>query len=231
MPGFFPVWSRPAAGPSPAPWTCTTFSAGALSPEKRVPVADAAASDSRCWPNALTPWPCSITWPPWSPTPTLRTSRQGPYDMLITLSEGRSVGIPRQGADPALAQPALPPENRGEPALAPAPHGDTGDRLLRPGQPPGRAHPGPPDGAPDHVRGHRGGALTGDHSSVVWQQCGNGMGAQVKIAQSVSLDDIIAWTDRLLNATKRTAAGTALRSRASPYPTRTPCSPATCGPR
>ena len=40
--GFCPCWSRPAVGPSPAPWTCMTFSAGCCNPEKRVPVANAA---------------------------------------------------------------------------------------------------------------------------------------------------------------------------------------------
>ena len=42
--------------------------------------------------------------------------------------------------------------------------------------------------------------LAGDHRAVVWQQCGNGMGAQVKIAPSVSLDDIIVWTGQLLES-------------------------------
>ena len=42
LPGFFPVWSRPAAGPSPHRGLVRRFLRGALSPEKRVPVADAA---------------------------------------------------------------------------------------------------------------------------------------------------------------------------------------------
>ena len=42
-PGFCRRWSRPAVGPSPAPWTCMTFSCGVLYLlKKRVPVANAA---------------------------------------------------------------------------------------------------------------------------------------------------------------------------------------------
>ncbi len=34
--------------------------------------------------------------------------------------------------------------------------------------------------------------LAGDHRAVAWQQCGHGMGAQVKIAPYLSLDNIVA---------------------------------------
>ena len=85
--------------------------------------------------------------------------RQGPYDLLITLSGGRSVGILRQG--PTLPSPNLRYRLRtaGEPAREPTAHRNAGDHRLRPGHPPGRAHPGPHGGAPDPLRGHRGGAV------------------------------------------------------------------------
>ena len=42
--------------------------------------------------------------------------------------------------------------------------------------------------------------LAGDHRGVVWQQCGAGMGDNppVKVVTGVSLNDIVRWTDRLL---------------------------------
>ena len=41
--------------------------------------------------------------------------------------------------------------------------------------------------------------LAGDHRGVVWQQCGNGteLDLPVKVAPGVSLNAIIAWTDRV----------------------------------
>ena len=42
--------------------------------------------------------------------------------------------------------------------------------------------------------------LAGDHRGVVWQQCGAGMGDKppVKVVPGVSLNDVVAWTDRLM---------------------------------
>ena len=89
--------------------------------------------------------------------------RQGPYDTLLTLSGGRSVGLLRQG-------PTLPSANlryrlrsienlpsRQRPTVTLV--SDTDPR--RPGHPPSRPHPGPPDAAPNHLRRHRGGTAGG----------------------------------------------------------------------
>ena len=83
--------------------------------------------------------------------------RQGPYDMLITLSGGRSVGLLRQGVHSALGQPALPPENPGKPALEAETDGHPGADLRRSGQPPGRPHLGRVYAAPHCLCSHRGG--------------------------------------------------------------------------
>ena len=124
--------------------------------------------------------------------------RQGPYDMLVTLSGGRSVGLLRQG-------PTLPSANlryrlrtlenlhNGQRPMATLvlAHSDQANRrAVRT--------------LGDNV--HRatfvateGELLAGDHKGVVWQQCGKGteMDLPVKVAPGVSLNAIIAWTDRV----------------------------------
>ena len=44
--------------------------------------------------------------------------------------------------------------------------------------------------------------LAGDHTGVVWQQCGNGLGENppVRISPDASLAGIIAWAERLLDS-------------------------------
>ena len=125
--------------------------------------------------------------------------RQGPYDMLLTLSGGRSVGLLRQG-------PTLPSANlryrlrtlenlshsqRPMATLVLAHSDQANRRAVR---------------TLGDVMHHRatvvateGDLLAGDHRGVVWQQCGNGteFDLPVKVAPSVSLDAIIAWTDRV----------------------------------
>ena len=126
--------------------------------------------------------------------------RQGPYDMLITLSGGRSVGLLRQG--PTLpsanlryrlrSMENLPSKQRPTVTLV-LTHADQATRrAVR---------------TLGHPMQHRttfvateGELLAGDHRGVVWQQCGAGMGDNppVKVAPGVSLNDIVRWTDRLL---------------------------------
>lgn len=125
--------------------------------------------------------------------------RQGPYDILITLSGGRSVGLLRQG-------PTLPSANLryrlrtltnlplGQRPLATLAltHSDQANRrAVR------------TLGDPTHHRrtfvATEGELLAGDHRGVVWQQCGGGteFDLPVKVAPSLSLETIMAWTDRL----------------------------------
>ncbi len=125
--------------------------------------------------------------------------RQGPYDMLITLSGGRSVGLLRQG-------PTLPSANlryrlrtlenlsqdqRPMATLVLANSDQANRRAVR------------TLGDPTHHRrtfvATEEELLAGDHKGVVWQQCGEGteMDLPVKVDSSLSLNAIVAWTDRL----------------------------------
>ena len=125
--------------------------------------------------------------------------RQGPYDMLITLSGGRSVGLLRQG-------PTLPSANlryrlrtlenlsydeRPMATLVLANSDQANRRAVR------------TLGDPTHHRktfvATEGELLAGDHRGVVWQQCGEGteLDLPVKVDSSLSLNAIMAWTDRL----------------------------------
>ena len=126
--------------------------------------------------------------------------RQGPYDMLITLSGGRSVGLLRQG------RPTLPsanlryrlrtlenlPHSQRPMATLVLAHSDQANRrAVR------------TLGDPTYHRrtfvATEGELLAGDHRGVVWQQCGNGteLDLPVKVAPGVSLNVVMAWTDRV----------------------------------
>ena len=125
--------------------------------------------------------------------------RQGPYDMLITLSGGRSLGLLRQG--PTLPSANLRYRLR---TLENLPHGQRPMATLA------LAHSDQANrravrtlGDPTHHRGTfvatEGELLAGDQGGVVWQQCGNGteLDLPVKVAPGVSLNAIMAWTDRV----------------------------------
>ena len=124
--------------------------------------------------------------------------RQGPYDMLITLSGGRSVGLLRQG--PMLPSANLryrlrtlenlPHSQRPMATLVLAHSDQANRRAVR---------------TLGDVMQHRatfvateGELLAGDHRGVIWQQCGNGteLDLPVEVAPGVSLNAIMAWTDR-----------------------------------
>ena len=125
--------------------------------------------------------------------------RQGPYDMLITLSRGRSVGLLRQGPTLPSANlryrlrtlENLPHDQRPMATLALTFSDQANRRAVR------------TLGDPTHHRrtfvATEGELLAGDHRGVVWQQCGGGteLDLPVKVAPSVSLENIIARTDRL----------------------------------
>ena len=125
--------------------------------------------------------------------------RQGPFDMLITLSGGRSVGLLRQGPTLPSANlryrlrtlENLPYDERPMATLVLANSDQANRRAVR------------TLGDPTHHRktfvATEGELLAGDHKGVVWQQCGDGteLDLPVKVDSSLSLNAIMTWTDRL----------------------------------
>ena len=127
--------------------------------------------------------------------------RRGPSDMLLTLSGGRSIGLIRQG--PMLSTANLRYRLRSIERL------DSSDRpfvtlvLTHADQATRRAIRALGDPM-EHRRtlvATEGKLLAGDHRGEVWQQCGNGLDDDppLRIFHDVSLTDILAWVDRLLD--------------------------------
>ncbi len=125
--------------------------------------------------------------------------RHGPYDMLITLSGGRSLGLIRQG--PALPTSRLRYRLRSIERL------DSSDSpfvtlvLTHADQATRRAIRSLGDPS-EHSRtfvATEGELLAGDHTGVVWQQCGSGLGEAVRIDADASLAGILALAERLLD--------------------------------
>ncbi len=128
--------------------------------------------------------------------------RHGPYDMLLTLSGGRSLGLIRQG--PSLPTSRLRYRLRSIERLdsSDSPfvtlvltHADQATRrtIRSLGDP------------PEHLRtfvATEGELLAGDHTGVVWQQCGSGLGDDlpVRIDADASLAGILALAERLLDS-------------------------------
>ena len=128
--------------------------------------------------------------------------RRGPYDMLLTLSGGRSIGLTRQG-------PMLPTANLRY-RLRSIERLHSSDRpfvtlvLTHADQAARRAIRSLGDPS-EHRRtfvATEGELLAGDHDGDVWQQCGSGLGDDppVQVSPDVSLADILAWMDRLLDS-------------------------------
>ena len=126
--------------------------------------------------------------------------RNGPYDMLITLSGGRSVGLIRQG--PVLPTSRLRYRLRSIERL------DSGDRpfvtlvLTHADQATRRAirSLGDPSERRRTFVVTEGELLAGDHTGVVWQQCGSGLSEAVRIDADASLAGILALAERLLDS-------------------------------
>ena len=71
--------------------------------------------------------------------------RQGPYDALLTLSGGRTIGILRQGPMLSAVQPALPPaHDRADGRASECPNLTAGADRLRAGHAPRRESVGRP---------------------------------------------------------------------------------------
>ena len=127
--------------------------------------------------------------------------RRGPYDMLITLSDGRSIGIIRQGATLPTSNlryrlrsmERLPSRETPFATLVLTHADQAARRAIR--------SLGDPS---EHRRtfvATEGELLAGDHTGTVWQQCGSGLGENppVRIDADTSLAGILAWMDRLLD--------------------------------
>ncbi len=141
--------------------------------------------------------------------------RHGPYDTLFTLSGGRTIGVVRQG--PALPTSRLRYRLRSIERL------DSGDRpfitlvLTHADQATRRAVHSLGDPS-EHLRtfvATEGELLAGDHTGVVWHQCGSGLGHDppVRMAADASLAGILAWAERLLDSSY-----SFLRDRPKPKP-------------
>ena len=147
--------------------------------------------------------------------------RQGPYDMLITLSGGRSVGLLRQG--PTLPSANLRYRLRTLENLS-------GQRpmatlvLVFSDQANRRAVRTLGDTTHYHWTfvATEGELLAGDHRGVVWQQCGSGTERTlpVKVDPGVSLETIMAQTvrlaERLDDLRRRHSPGTERESNPDP---------------
>ena len=128
--------------------------------------------------------------------------RQGPYDVLLTLSGGRSLGLIRQG-------PMLPTSNLRY-RLRSVEQMDYDEKplvtlvLTYSDQATRRAirSLGDPLEHRTTFVATEGELLAGDADGVVWQRCGTGIADDppVSISPDVALSTIVAWTDRLVDA-------------------------------
>ena len=144
--------------------------------------------------------------------------RQGPYDALVTLSQGRTLGIIRQG--PTLPSPNLryrfrtaenlPYRQQPTATLVLACSDQANRRAVR---------------TLGHSMAHRfhfvateGEQLAGNHKAVAWQQCGNGMAAVVTVAPEMSLSDVLAQVGNYLNGRDAESWDKTPRAQRQPKP-------------
>ena len=128
--------------------------------------------------------------------------RRGPYDMLLTLSEGRTIGLIRQG--PALSTANLRYRIRSIERLHNAERPFVTLVLTHADQATRRAIRSLGDPS-EHGRtfvATEGELLAGDNKGVVWQQCGTGLGDEppVRVSPDASLPGILVWAERLLDS-------------------------------
>ena len=126
--------------------------------------------------------------------------RNGPYDMLLTLSGGRTIGLIRQG--PALPTSRLRYRLRSIERLHSSDTPFVTLVLTHADQATRRAIRSLGDPS-EHRRtfvATEGELLAGDHTGVVWQRCGSGLGEAVRIHADASLAGILALAERLLDS-------------------------------
>ena len=124
--------------------------------------------------------------------------RQGPYDLLITLSGGRSLGIVRQG--PVLSSANLRYRMRTLEQLRQRQRPTATLVLTHSDQATRRAFRtlGDPSKHRSTFVATEGELLAGDAEAQVWQQCGAGSNSFLPeaINADVFLDDIMGWLGR-----------------------------------
>ena len=128
--------------------------------------------------------------------------RKGPYDMLLTLSGGRSIGLLRQG--PTLSTSNLRYRIRSIERLHNAERPFVTLVLTHADQATRRAVRSLGDPS-EHGRtfvATEGELLAGDHRGVVWQQCGSGLGDEppVRVSPDASQAGILVWAESLLDS-------------------------------
>ena len=148
--------------------------------------------------------------------------RQGPYDLLITLSGGRSLGVVRQG--PMLSSANLRYRLRTLEQLRTRQR-PTATLVLTPwDQATRRAFRtlGDPDEHRSSFVATEGELLAGDAQAPVWQQCGGGVNRfrPEMINPDLSLDDVLDWLGRSAEriADRRRKLGLAPDDHPSPDP-------------
>ena len=148
--------------------------------------------------------------------------RSGPYDMLVTLSGGRSIGVIRQGS--------TLPTSKLRYRLRSVERMHSSDRpfvtlvLTHADQATRRAIRSLGDPSEHHrtFAATEGELLAGDHTGIVWQQCGSGLGEDppVRIDPDTSLANIMAWMKRVLDASRSSRRDNPKPDPASLYPSR-----------
>ena len=147
--------------------------------------------------------------------------RSGPYDALVTLSDGRTLGLLRQG-------PLLTPANlryrlrsierlnhrqRPRLSLVLAASDQDARRALR-------ALGNPMDHRSMFVAAS-GEVLARDAGARAWQQCGNGVDSATPLAPELRLSDILGWLSNRVDAERERGRTTDVRpDRRSLYSTR-----------
>ena len=125
--------------------------------------------------------------------------RNGPYDMLVTLSGGRTIGLLRQG--PSLPTSRLRYRLRSIERLDSDETPFITLALTHADQATRRAirSLGDPWEHRRTFAATESELLAGDHTGVVWQQCGRGVGEAVRIEAGDSLASILAQVESLLD--------------------------------
>ena len=146
--------------------------------------------------------------------------RNGPYDMLITLSGGRSIGLIRQG--PALPTSRLRYRLRSVERLDSSETPFITLVLTHADQATRRAVRSLGDPS-EHFRtfvATEGELLAGDAQGEVWHQCGSGLGNDppVRIDADASLAGILAWAERLLDTSYSFLGKSPKPNRSDLYP-------------
>ncbi len=144
--------------------------------------------------------------------------RQGPYDALVTLSQGRTLGIIRQG--PTLPSPNLryrfrtaenlPYHQQPVATLVLTCSDQANRRAVR--------TLGHPMTHRFHFVATEAEQLAGDHDAVAWQPCGHGMADVVTIAPRLSLADVLSRLGDYLDGPASDRRDRVPRNRRKPKP-------------